>query len=278
MFYVNSKKGNKYGVIDTNDGVIEYYTAKELINIISSYSIKIEGCNLVENKISIKVTDFDIVKKNLITLRDLLIKVKDLNKFKSEGYDIGEDDDCTNLEIFICDMGYHCSDYIFLEYSPNLDKYYFYDGTDSGISLKEDFKEQMIKLGLMDLKFDIYMTYSEMIDYIKSLRITNKRVKILSNVELSKLYQIVDRPKGWHFPDAKLSYNKAVSLLKEGYSLVINGKETDLSDFKSIIKNDLRVSGMTAGVRFYSYVSEYIDTKNKVFYVKLGSIDYENLM
>lgn len=92
-------------------------------------------------------------------------------------------------------MGYHCSDYIFLGYSPNLDKYYFYDGTDSGISLKEDFKEQMIKLGLMDLKFDIYMTYSEMIDYIKSLRITNKRVKILSNVELSKLYQIVDRPK-----------------------------------------------------------------------------------
>ena len=31
----------------------------------------------MENKISIKVTDFDIVKKNLITLRDLLIKVKD---------------------------------------------------------------------------------------------------------------------------------------------------------------------------------------------------------
>lgn len=59
MYYINSTKGNKYGVFDTKDKVTEYYTKQEIL----SFGLDIEG-----------VTDNDVfvmhsVKETEIHLR-----------------------------------------------------------------------------------------------------------------------------------------------------------------------------------------------------------------
>ena len=44
MYKVVSFSGNTIGVLDTADGVIEYYTRPELHDILSKYDVEIEGC------------------------------------------------------------------------------------------------------------------------------------------------------------------------------------------------------------------------------------------
>ena len=282
MFYVNSKNGSKYGVIDTNDNVTEYYTVKELVDVIKVYGVKINGVTISGSKVSVKVIDLEKIKKNLSTISDLLISTKNLEVFKQKEYSIGGTDFYLEsppiIDLFICDMGYDSSGFIFLSYNAKLDKYYFYEGTSRDILLKEDYKKQMTELGLMDLRFDIYMTYEEMINYIKSLKDGSKRAKILTNAELSSLYKVVDRPKSWHFPNAIEQFEKAKELAKDGYILVVNGKEMNIFEFESKTKKELMTNGMTVCEKFYKTVSEYIDTENKVYYVGLGEIGVENLM
>lgn len=40
MFYVCEKKGNKYGVVDTDDAICEYYSRDELLEINKKYKYK----------------------------------------------------------------------------------------------------------------------------------------------------------------------------------------------------------------------------------------------
>jgi hypothetical protein len=42
MFYISSKKGKKYGITDTSDGIEEFYTPNEILQIECQH-IKIEG-------------------------------------------------------------------------------------------------------------------------------------------------------------------------------------------------------------------------------------------
>ena len=44
MYKVVSFSGSTIGVLDTADGVIEYYTRPELHDILSKYDVEIEGC------------------------------------------------------------------------------------------------------------------------------------------------------------------------------------------------------------------------------------------
>jgi len=44
MYKVVSFSGNTIGVLDTADGVTEYYTRPELHDILSKYDVEIEGC------------------------------------------------------------------------------------------------------------------------------------------------------------------------------------------------------------------------------------------
>lgn len=55
MFYVRNYMSGKYGVADTNDGVLEYYTKEQLLEI--SKKIKIRGVETDRNKVNL----YDIV-------------------------------------------------------------------------------------------------------------------------------------------------------------------------------------------------------------------------
>ena len=63
MFYVCEcvEVGKKYGVMDTKDGVVEYYTPEKLINICLSRDIRIEGVS-VDNELSVDVVKGDALE------------------------------------------------------------------------------------------------------------------------------------------------------------------------------------------------------------------------
>ena len=43
MYIICSKKGNKYGIKDTTDGVIEFYTKEQIDVMVRKYKLKIKG-------------------------------------------------------------------------------------------------------------------------------------------------------------------------------------------------------------------------------------------
>lgn len=49
MFKVVTKRGNRYGVIDTSDGVLEYFSYDELEDFVINEKIDIDGCVCCED-------------------------------------------------------------------------------------------------------------------------------------------------------------------------------------------------------------------------------------
>lgn len=96
MFYICKKnsKDKTYGVMDTEDGVVEYYTPKEIGRIISKLSIEIEGVDIIGGKLHLTVkkpTNFEDMETTATDteLVDPFIKVGTPSSFDS----IDEDDD-----------------------------------------------------------------------------------------------------------------------------------------------------------------------------------------
>lgn len=65
MFYVCEKKGNKYGVVDTDDAICEYYSRDELLEI--NKKVQIQGVS--DNDIKVSNIDFIRAKAKLLGLR-----------------------------------------------------------------------------------------------------------------------------------------------------------------------------------------------------------------
>ena len=80
MFYVYTKNGTRYGVVDTNDGICEYYSEKQLIDL-SNKGVKIFGVS--DNSISVVDTNFIRAKAKLLG-----IKISDYILDSSLGYSI----------------------------------------------------------------------------------------------------------------------------------------------------------------------------------------------
>ena len=94
MFYVCKcvELAKKYGVVDTEDGVIEYYTPEELVQFHMS-GIRIDGVEFTEDAITVGVTrnlDFICFSKVLSNhVRDILKGMGDCNGWISIDVNIG---------------------------------------------------------------------------------------------------------------------------------------------------------------------------------------------
>lgn len=55
MFYISSKKDGLYGVTDTEDGVEDFYTLKELGEIVKTCKLDIKGLKIHQGKFSVNV-------------------------------------------------------------------------------------------------------------------------------------------------------------------------------------------------------------------------------
>lgn len=70
MFKIVEKKGNKYGVKDTKDGVVEYYTANELLAVQKKFNLKIDGIEKLQKQPKIqqrRLTDLSVVTDLLLS-------------------------------------------------------------------------------------------------------------------------------------------------------------------------------------------------------------------
>lgn len=277
MFYIGSVQGDKYGVVDTEDCVVEYYSIDDLMYIGCVSGITIRGLDLNSGRVTINE---DTIRLNILTLRKLLINKKRLLKFQNKGYTIGTDNNFSNnFTLFVCDMGNEDdSNYIFLTYNKKTNKYGFIEGTEIGVLLKDNYSKQLSELGLFDLKFDTYMTFDEMLSYINS-GLKNSFRRKLDKASLEPLLQCVDQPEGWNFPDGRKTLKKAVELANNGYFIVIDGEYMCPRELERKLEVDLRTPNtLTPYVKYYSFVEEYTDNKNKVFYCNLGAVECANLM
>lgn len=63
MFYVSEcvERGKLYGVMDTRDGVVEYYTPEQIVKVCVESSIFIRGVDITEDDIRLKVVDSEYI-------------------------------------------------------------------------------------------------------------------------------------------------------------------------------------------------------------------------
>lgn len=153
------------------------------------------------------------------------------------------------------------------------------------------------KYGIMDSTDNIveYYTAKEIVSIIKnyniaiegvntkdgkvSIKVAN-RLTILTEAELNNLYCLVDSSGYWQFPNARKQREKAENLINNGYILVVNNTEMTLQAFNNKVENELKVAKSSASscyVKYYSDIFEYEDTRNKVYYIKLGDLQFANL-
>lgn len=102
MYYISSKKGSKYGIIDTEDGVEEFYTKEQLRSI---YAQNIEVNGLCDDGAFVV---YPISKVKSLLNED---NFKDAYKYLPEGYrlvtvlrssPVGELNICTRECIEVC--------------------------------------------------------------------------------------------------------------------------------------------------------------------------------
>lgn len=131
MFYVNSKNDSKYGVIDTDDNVEEFYTKEELSDFFFNHRIKIFGVTYTGSKFNIEVKSTSLIKLESLSNGDVFkldgvlcmrvgetgtrdfdiflnneikkLRRKDLlaNKYKVEVVDISENDKLESVKQYI---------------------------------------------------------------------------------------------------------------------------------------------------------------------------------
>lgn len=89
MFKVIGKKGNKYGVKDTKDGVVEWYTANEILAVQKKFNLKIDGIEkLLEQKKTKPVRKTDLT----IVMNLLLGKIRRAHSYDYEDITVESDD------------------------------------------------------------------------------------------------------------------------------------------------------------------------------------------
>ena len=97
------------------------------------------------------------------------------------------------------------------------------------------------------------------------------------NIEL--LYKLTDKVNGYHFPDAAATLKRIKPYTDNGFKLFVNLEPITYSTLVEKIKKDLKTpTTITPFIKYYPYIKEYVDTKGKKYYIKLGEIQTENMM
>ena len=85
LYSICCKKGNKYGILDSADGVVEYYTERQISIIVNKYKLNVMGYN--NGKISIfRGSNFSDVIDRFFTLMRKESYYSDEQRNDEEGY------------------------------------------------------------------------------------------------------------------------------------------------------------------------------------------------
>lgn len=114
---------------------------------------------------------------------------------------------------------------------------------------------------------------SVLTDYVRENRDTFIKYLYASKdyIDKSTLYTVVDCETNIYLPSGISSVQKAYDLENKGYRIIVDDVEMKASEFRK--KCQRETSGEINHKKLgYKDISEYVDEKNKVFYVKLGEI------
>lgn len=95
-------------------------------------------------------------------------------------------------------------------------------------------------------------------------------------VDRTSLYVETDKENGIYLPSGVHSVQKAYDLENKGYRIVVDDVEMKASEFRKKCQRETsgEINHKSLG---YKNVLEYVDEKNKVFYVKLGEVILRNM-
>lgn len=95
-------------------------------------------------------------------------------------------------------------------------------------------------------------------------------------VDRTSLYIETDKENGIYLPSGVHSVQKAYDLENKGYRIVVDDVEMKASEFRKKCQRETS-GGINHKSLGYKNVFEYVDEKNKVFYVKLGEVILRNM-
>lgn len=95
-------------------------------------------------------------------------------------------------------------------------------------------------------------------------------------VDRTSLYIETDKENGIYLPSGIHSVQKAFDLENKGYRIVVDNVEMKASEFRKKCQRETS-GGINHKSLGYKNVFEYVDEKNKVFYVKLGEVILRNM-
>lgn len=95
-------------------------------------------------------------------------------------------------------------------------------------------------------------------------------------VDRTSLYIETDKENGIYLPSGIHSVQKAFDLENKGYRIIVDDIEMKASDFRKKCQRETS-GGINHKSLGYKNVFEYVDEKNKVFYVKLGEVILRNM-
>lgn len=94
-------------------------------------------------------------------------------------------------------------------------------------------------------------------------------------IDRTSLYIETDKENGIYLPSGIHSVQKAYDLENKGYRIVVDDVEMKASEFRKKCQRETS-GGINHKSLGYKNVFEYVDEKNKVFYVKLGEVILRN--
>ena len=112
MFIVCASKEGKYGILDTSDGVVEYYTLDKILEIMNTLNIVIRGIKISNGNVEVKIirvpSNWSTSLKEFVNITDYrrklrclaykVIDIKSLPSYFNYTYDSASDD---NFDILV---------------------------------------------------------------------------------------------------------------------------------------------------------------------------------
>lgn len=95
-------------------------------------------------------------------------------------------------------------------------------------------------------------------------------------IDRTSLYVETDKENGIYLPSGIHSVQKAFDLENKGYRIIVDDVEMKASEFRKKCQREIS-GGINHKSLGYKNVFEYVDEKNKVFYVKLGEVILRNM-
>lgn len=196
MFYIceeiKQKLGSLYGVMDTSDGVVEYYSARDLSLYINTFGVHISGMNLTPGCL----WTFSVIKRDEVEKQKEVVKqFISLCKYAEKLFDYGdlnsnivmrhrgtnvvkcsldslEKEMIVDSDYILSKFAYideEISGYLYISWDRETNRYALY-GEDFDLETISCFEDRGFPKGVLCPGYRVEGTFEDMLKYINSIK------------------------------------------------------------------------------------------------------------